>query len=181
GKERPSSSARCASASNGSSSLVTNSRDVPRIKRCSSVSPKSIVLPLTISPLFHTGAWPLSLTIVRSTIWTGRYDAVKGRGDEERRAGNAGWQPTDRPGPRIRHAALYREGLRGRQRAGSRGRVRDPAVFSLSSLPGKAAHPVRDLHADADRLQRRGDARADRRPAAGRGNCGRRPPARHLR
>src|SRR5207245_1150655 len=67
GKDRPSSSARCASASNGNSSLVTNSRTVPRIMRCSVVSPKSIYGSLTISPPFHAGVGPYCLTIVRST------------------------------------------------------------------------------------------------------------------
>ena len=59
GKVRPSSSARCASASSGNSSLVTNSRTVPRIRRCSSVSPKSIYGSLTISHLSTLGVGPL--------------------------------------------------------------------------------------------------------------------------
>src|SRR5437588_7795085 len=53
----------------GSNSRVTNSRTVARIMRCSLFSPKSIVPSLLhISPLFHAGAGPLCLTIVRSPL-----------------------------------------------------------------------------------------------------------------
>src|SRR6267378_4108478 len=92
GKDRPSSSARCASASSGNSSLVTNSRTVPRIRRCSSASPKSIYGSPTISPPFHAGVGPL-LPNDRSIDNMNRtYDAVKGRamkdGDRATLGGN---------------------------------------------------------------------------------------------